>query len=215
MSLEEGALVEPLSVAVHIAKQGDVQAGMRVVVFGAGPVGLLCMAVCRAFGVEKVVAVDVNEERLRVAKSFAADSTFLPRKDEAPSQAAERLVQETGLGGTNPGADVVLEATGAQVCAQVGMHVLKIGGVYVQGGMGKPDLDGLPIMVMMAKEVIFKTSFRYKEGDYGLAVSLIANKKVDVKALITSKVPFEKAEEAFGETRASKGIKTLIMGPES
>ena len=63
MSLEEGALVEPLSVAVHIVRQAAVKPGDSIVVFGAGPVGLLCCAVARAYGASKIISVDINEER--------------------------------------------------------------------------------------------------------------------------------------------------------
>ena len=211
VSLEEGALVEPLAVAVHVVRLAPVTPGQSVVVYGAGPVGLLCMAVAKAFGAVKVIAVDVNAERLQFAGEFAATSTFKPDVAESAADAAKRLVQETGLDG---GADVAIEATGVQACGQQACHVLRDNGIYVQAGMGKPTMDGLPIVEMMSKEAQMKTSFRYKQGDYELAVKLVAGGSVDVKRCITGKVPFREAEQAFGDTRMSKGIKTLICGPE-
>lgn len=215
VSLEEGALIEPLSVAVHIVRRAPVSAGQNVVVFGAGPVGLLCMAVAKAFGATSIVAADINEERLRFAKSYVATDTFLPRKEEKPEEAAERLNRECGFGSVSDfgGADVVLEASGAQACAQIGCYALRSEGVFVQGGMGKPEQDGFPVWTLMAKEATCKPSFRYKQGDYDLAVKLVASGQVRVKECITGKVPFERAEEAFGDTMKSKGIKTLIAGP--
>ena len=210
VSLEEGALVEPLAVAVHIVRLAPVTPGQAVVVYGAGPVGLLCMAVARAFGAVKVVAVDVNDQRLKFAGEFAADATFKPGIDETPANAAKRLIDDAGL---DEGANVAIEATGAEPCVQQACHVLRWNGTYVQGGMGKPDLNGLPIMAMMAKEVTMRTSFRYKQGDYELAVKLVESGRVDVKRCITGKVPFAEAEKAFGDTKMSKGIKTLICGP--
>ena len=80
VSTEAGALVEPTSVAVHVVKQGGVKPGDNVVVFGAGPVGVLCAGVSRAFGAASVTVVDVQEARLEFAKGWVAGgcSTFIP-----------------------------------------------------------------------------------------------------------------------------------------
>ena len=102
-------MVEPLSVGVHITKQGGVKPGDSVVVFGAGPVGLVCMAVAKAFGASKVIAVDINEERLKFATDYCATHAFKPSR-EGPEASAARIITENELG---PGADVVIDATGA------------------------------------------------------------------------------------------------------
>ncbi len=208
VTLEEGALAEPTSVAVHIVKQAGVKPGDSVIVFGAGPVGMLCCAVARAFGAIKIVAVDINEERLQAAKRFAATDVFLPQR-EAAEQSAKRLVEQSGLG---VGADVVIEASGAEPCMQTGIHALRVGGTYVQGGMGKSDV-AFPIMAVCVKELQVKGSFRYGSGDYKLAVDLISSGKIDVKSLVTGRVRFEDAETAFEDVKAGKGIKILIEGP--
>lgn len=79
MSLEDGALIEPLAVGVHaVAKLGKFQSGQSVVVFGAGPVGLLSMAVAKALGARRVVAVDINKERLEFAKQYVATDIYQP-----------------------------------------------------------------------------------------------------------------------------------------
>jgi D-xylulose reductase len=209
VSLEEGALVEPLGVAVHIVKQAEVFPGASVVVFGAGPVGLLCCAVAKAFGASKVVAVDINEDRLGFAKTYAATHTFVSKREGA-QEAAERLKSECDL---DSGADIIIDASGAEPAIQTAIHAVRVGGTYVQGGMGKSDIT-FPITAMCTKELNVKGSFRYGSGDYALAVDLIATGKVDVKKLITGQVKFEDAEKAFADVKAAKGIKTLIQGPE-
>ncbi|KAL2003392.1 hypothetical protein VTN02DRAFT_4038 [Thermoascus thermophilus] len=209
LSLQEGALVEPLSVAVHIVKQGDVRPGYSVVVFGAGPVGLLCCAVAKAFGASKVIAVDIQPTRLEFAEKYTGTATFEPGKVSGLENAA-RLKEQHKLG---PGADVVLDASGAEPSVHTGIHVLRTGGTYVQGGMGKDEIS-FPIMAACTKELNVKGSFRYGSGDYKLAVELIASGKVDVKALITRTVKFEDAEQAFKDVKAGKSIKTLIAGVE-
>lgn len=131
MTLEEGALVEPAAVAVHVCRQASVKPGDNVLIFGAGPVGLLCCAVSRAFGARKVISVDINEERLAFAKQYAATDVFRSKK-VGPEENAKVMVEEMGLGG---GADVVIDATGAEVCIQTGIWAARTGASYCQAGM--------------------------------------------------------------------------------
>ena len=208
VSLEEGALMEPLSVAVHVTRQSDMSPGDSVVVFGAGPVGLLCCAVARAFGASKVIAVDIQPGRLEFAEKHAATGTFIPVKDATAAENAQRLREMHGLG---RGADVVIDASGAEASVHTGIHALRMGGSYVQGGMGRDEIN-FPIMAACTKELTLWGSFRYCSGDYRLAMELVASGKVDVKDLVTKVVQFEEAENAFVEVKAGKGIKTLIEG---
>ncbi len=89
--------------------------------------------------------------------------------------------------------------------------MVKRGGNYVQGGMGKADIT-FPIMALCAKEVTAKGSFRYSAGDYKLAIELVRSGRVDVKKLISKVVEFSDAEEAFKEVKAGQVIKVLIAG---
>lgn len=208
ISLEEGALFEPLAVAVHITKQSNIKYGDSVIVFGAGPVGLLCCAVAKAFGAQKIIAVDIQANRLEFAKSFAATASFIPGKVSAQENAA-KLIEENDLG---LGADVAIDASGVEPSVQTAIHVLRRGGSYVQGGMGKPDIN-FPILAACTKELTIRGSFRYKSGDYQTALDMVVSGQVDVKKLISRKVSFEDAEQAFEDIRTGKGIKVLIQGP--
>lgn len=142
MDFEEGAMVEPVAVAVQITRVGKVHANKTVVVFGCGPIGLLCQAVCKAYAVKRVIGIDISEARLRFAQSFAADDVFRPPPKPADvaneHDWSERLAQmiktQFSLG---DGPDVVLEATGVQSCIQTGVHLARKGGMYVQAGMGR------------------------------------------------------------------------------
>jgi D-xylulose reductase len=208
ISLQEGALIEPLAVAVHIVKQAEIKPGQSVVVMGAGPVGLLCLAMAKAYGASTLVAVDIQPARLEFAAKYAATHTFTPARVPAEENAAN-LLKEINL---PEGTDAVIDASGAEPSIQTSIHVVRRGGVYVQGGMGKSDIT-FPIMAMCIKEITAKGSFRYGSGDYKLAVDLVSRGKVDVKSLITEIVRFEEAEEAFKNVKAGKGIKILIAGP--
>ena len=128
MSLEEGALIEPTAVAVHITRQAAIKPGDSVVVFGAGPVGLLCCAVAKAYGAKKIVTVDINDERLQFALKYAANASFKSARVSAEEN-AKNLIKECGLGA---GADVIIDASGAEPCIQTAIHALRMGGTYVQ-----------------------------------------------------------------------------------
>ena len=210
VSLQEGALIEPLAVAVHIVRQAAVTPGQSVIVMGAGPVGLLCAAVARAFGASVVVSVDIVQSKLDFAASFCATHTYASRRVSAEENAAG-ILATAGLTGAG-GADVVIDASGAEPSIQASLHAVRRGGVYVQGGMGRPDIN-FPIMALCLKEVTAKGSFRYGSGDYKLAVELVASGRVDVKRLVSGVVPFSQAEQAFAKVKEGEVIKMLIAGP--
>ncbi|KAF2997487.1 hypothetical protein E8E14_005286 [Neopestalotiopsis sp. 37M] len=208
VSTQEGALVEPLAVAVHIVRQASVTPGQSVVVMGAGPVGLLCAAVAKAFGATTVCSVDIVDSKLEFAKGFCSTHTYASQRVSAEDN-ADNIKRAIGR---PDGADVVIDASGAEPSIQTSLHTVRMGGTYVQGGMGKPDIT-FPIMALCLKEVTAKGSFRYGSGDYRLAVELLASGKVDVKKLISDVVAFEQAEEAFKKVAEGKVIKILIAGP--
>ncbi|CUS15241.1 unnamed protein product [Tuber aestivum] len=209
VSLDEGALVEPLAVGVHVVRKAGVKPGDSVVVFGAGPVGLLCCGVAKAFGATKVIAVDIIDSRLEFAERYAATGTFNATHSKNPNVNAAQIIKLFDL---EFGADVSIDASGAAPSINTCVHVLRTGGTFVQVGMGTTEI-AFPILKLCAKEITLKGSFRYGPGDYKLAVELIASGKVMVKELITGRVKFEDAEKAFEQVLNGQGIKTLIDGP--
>lgn len=234
MDMEEGALVEPVAVAVQITKVGKVKANQTVVVFGCGPIGLLCQTVSKAYSAKKVIGVDISQSRADFARTFGADDIFVPRPkpegtdDSIWSEEVARTMKEMFDLGEGP--DVVLEATGAQACIQTGIHLTKKGGTYVQAGMGREvgfvlhdtarhTLTRLqnvifPITTACIRDLHIRGSIRYTVGCYPTAVDLIASGKIDVKRLITNRFKFEQAEMAFDLVRQGKGsvIKVMIEG---
>jgi D-xylulose reductase len=208
VSLQEGALIEPLAVGVHVVRQAQVSPGQSVVVMGAGPVGLLCAAVARAFGATKVVQVDIIQEKLDFALGFGATHAYLSKR-VSPEENARNIIELADLGA---GADVVIDASGAEPSIQACVHTVRVGGSYVQAGMGKDNIT-FPIAALCIKEVTARGSFRYGSGDYKLAIELVAAGKIDVKKLVDGVVPFSQAEDAFKKVKEGKVIKILIAGP--
>ncbi|KAG9577238.1 GroES-like protein, partial [Aureobasidium melanogenum] len=217
MSMEEAAMVEPTAVAVQIAKVADLRANQTVLVFGCGPIGVLCQAVAKAYGARKVIGVDVVKSRLDFAKSYGADAVFLPPKPDhgiEPVEHSERVAtmikKELDLG---EGADVVLECTGAEPCIQAGIFAAKKGGAYVQAGMGKENVL-FPITTACIRALNIRGSIRYTKGCYPDAIELVGSGKIDVKRLITNRFKFEEAEQAFELVKAGREdvLKVIIGG---
>jgi D-xylulose reductase len=210
LGLDEGVLVEPLAVAVHVCRLANIRLGEDVVVFGAGTIGLLCAAVSKAMGARNIICVDISKPRLEFAQRFAATGISQPMDRDTGEELARKIKSVHDL---DAGADVVLEATGMEVCIAAGIHVLKKGGTFIQAGLGKPDVQ-FPIATLSEKEMVMKGSFRYGAGDYKMALHLLETRKVSVKELITCVVDFEKATEAWERTKKGEGIKNLIHGPQ-
>jgi len=97
----------------------------------------------------------------------------------------------------------VIDASGAEASIQTAIYIVKAGGTVVQVGMGNPNVT-MNVAPIIAKEIIYKGSFRYGPGDYPLAISLVANGKVDLKPLVTHRYKFDEAVIAFEATRAGK-----------
>jgi D-xylulose reductase len=216
MGLDEAVLVEPLAVGAHAVKLGDVRPGETVVVLGSGTIGLMCAAVARQFGAHRIIVVDILEKKLEFAARYLNCETFRASTDSSAEENAEQLLkkfdlEEYGVDTFGGRVDTVIEASGATSSIETGIHILKPGGKYVQTGLGKPKIE-FPIVAMGQKELMMRGCFRYGAGDYELAVSLLAKKLVDVKPLISSVTPFEKATEAWEKTGRGEGIKNLIQG---
>lgn len=210
VSYEEGALAEPLSVGVHVSKLAKISPGDVVVVFGAGPVGLLIASCAMAFGSTKVVSVDLVEHKLEMAKKdIGIPYTFMPTKGDSYKQSAEKIWEL--LGGIKP--NVAIDASGAEASINTAIQVLKEGGTFVQAGMGKDEIN-FPIAEFCSKELLARGCFRYGYGDYKLAVEFIASGKVPAKKLITHRFKFTEAEEAFKTVMSGKAVKVIIDGPE-
>ncbi|KUI68059.1 D-xylulose reductase A [Cytospora mali] len=196
MTLQEGALCEPLTVGVHIARQVGIKPGDSVVVMEAGPIGLLCAAVAKTFGTSIVCSVDIVESKLEFAKDFCATHTYLSQKVNA-CENAEKILKLIGL---PDGADIA------------SVYVVCNGGAYLRSGMGKADVN-FPIMALCCKEVTAYGSFRYGASDWKIAVELVADKKVKVKKLVSEIVEFKDTNKAFNKVKEGQAIKILIAGP--
>ncbi|KAK5304887.1 hypothetical protein LTR99_003953 [Exophiala xenobiotica] len=208
VSLQEGVLAEPLAVAAHAVRMVDIRPGQSVVIFGSGTIGLVCGAVARMFGAKKIVAVDIVDHKLEFASSFNTCSTFKPDLDASPEENAARIIHDNDLG---LGADAVIEASGAESSIITAVQVLRPGGSCVQTGLGKPVIN-FPIVAMSEKELHVHGAFRYKSGDYQVAMDVLEARTIPLKKLITNIFDFEKTTDAWEATKQGRGIKNMIRG---
>ncbi|CAG9951295.1 unnamed protein product [Clonostachys rosea f. rosea IK726] len=217
VSWEEAGAIQPLAIAVQLARRASLNSHQTLAIFGCGPLGLLILAVAKAYGVRKVVMFDIEQSRVDFAVKYGADAGIVPpRREESvePLSFAQdysaRLIKELGLGS---GFDVSVEASGAEVCAQMAICLLKNGGTCIQAGLGK-SLTSIPLFLLTAKELNLKGTVRYTPGCFADAIDLLSRKKVDLKPLITSTYPLTKCAEAFEAQHSRKDIKIVIMNQE-
>lgn len=130
-SFERAALAEPLSVLIHATRRAQLTAGQTVLVFGVGAIGVLACAIARSLGARKIVALDINQARLKFAKAngFCDDIFVLsPSDQKKTSEEQLRIVKDTtqialSQFGESDGFDVVFECTGAESAIQMSVHV--------------------------------------------------------------------------------------------
>lgn len=204
ISFDEAALFEPLSVGVHACRRGNVALGDDVLITGAGPIGLVSMLVAKASGAAHVTILDIDADRLQVAKELGADRVIVTHTASDPKVTAEEIE-----------ADVCIDATGVESAIKTCMYGAKRGGVVVLVGMGKPDIS-LPVLEMGIRELDVRGVFRYA-NTYSTALELVASGKVQMKRLVTHRFKMTDAEDAFetARDRASKAIKVVIdCGPQ-
>lgn len=203
VTMEEGALLEPLAVGIHACKRGGVSAGHVVLVLGAGPIGLLTMLTAKAFGAHKVLIIDILQSRLDFAKSLGADYTLLIGKDSNEAELV-RKIHEILEG--HP--DVSFDASGAQATVRLALLATKSGGVAVLVGMGAPE-QTVPLAGALSREVDIRGIFRYV-NDYPTALAMVASGKINVKPLVTHHFSIEESLEAYEVARQGAGIKVMI-----
>jgi L-iditol 2-dehydrogenase len=205
VSLEEGALLEPLSVGVHACARAGVTLGTTVLVTGAGPIGLVSLLVAKSMGASKVIVTDLVEGRLAVAKELGADHTIKVNPTDDPAQLAQQI-----KGFIGDLVDVTIECTGAESSLKLAISGTKSGGVAVVVGMGAPTVN-IPIVDALVREVDIRGIFRYA-NTYPKALALVASGKVNVKRLITHHFKLEETLQAFETSRTGAGgaIKVMI-----
>jgi len=198
---EEGILVEPMAVVLHAFRISLGDLPETVAIFGAGPVGALALVLARLRGIPRVCVVDVNPERLAVARTLGADVTI----DGARADAVEAV--RSWAGGT--GADYVVEAVGAEPSRRAAVAAAAKGGRIVFLGLAVND-SALPWMALIRDEKAVFTSFAYTPGDFQASVRLIESRRFDLKPW-TEVRPLDEGQQAFLKMAHAPGATLKVM----
>lgn len=208
LPLELAALAEPLAVVLHAWHRARLRGGMRVLVLGAGAVGLLACAVATAFGATDVLAADIEPAKPAFAaeRGWVTGTYTLPKGPRVSGKesletakanwAAMREADAITSKGLAEGFDAVIECTGVETCMQLAPLAAVTGGKAVFVGMGTQELL-LPVGLSLIREVDLVGVFRYA-NTYPEALALLGSGRLgDVAAMITQRYPLEQAGKAF------------------
>jgi len=199
---EQAALVEPLSVAVHAVSRAPLPARTAVVV-GTGTIGLLVVQALRAAGTERVIAVDVEEDKLALARRLGAEIGLNPKAVDVAAE-VRRL--------TGHGADVALECVGATEPIKTAVASVRKGGSVVLVGNISPAIQ-LPLQQVVTGELTLLGTAA-SSGEYPRAIELLRRGAIDVRPLISAVAPLEEGSRMFERLHAREpGLMKVVLQP--
>jgi len=212
LSMTVASLLEPLSVSLHALRVTPIHVGTPVAVFGAGPIGLLAMAVARASGAHPIVITDVDSSRLEFARSFEPHCrTFLISRENSPEQNArgirELFCPEGKSMSTTPAEIIeydmpalVLECTGFESSIATAAYTVRRGGrINVIGVSANPKTNNLPFMHLSLAEIEVRFINRYRDT-WPAGIRALQGKVIDperLETLVTHRFPLEEAVRAM------------------
>jgi L-iditol 2-dehydrogenase len=199
ISDDAAALLEPLSVGIWACRKGGVSAGSRVLITGAGPIGLVSVQAGQAFGATDIVVSDVNPARLALAQELGATEVVDART--------------TGVDDLPRPPTVLLECSGHPAATVAGIRALAPAGRAVLVGMGGDELP-LPLSVVQERELEVTGVFRYA-GTWPTAISLVAAGRVDLDRLVTGTYALGEAEEALTAGRRDPQSVKVVVHPQT
>jgi L-iditol 2-dehydrogenase len=210
MSYEDGALLEPLAVALAGVERAGVKLGDPVLICGAGPIGLVTLECCRAAGCSPLVITDVDEGRLKFAKDFVPSvKTYKVKMGASAEESAEEIVAAMGV---RP--SIAMECTGVESSIANAIWSVRFGGKVFVIGVGKNEIK-VPFMRLSTQEIDLQYQYRYA-NQWPKAIRLVKSGVIDLKKLVTHRFGIEDAIRAF-ETAADPktgAIKVQIKNDE-
>lgn len=189
---EAAALCEPLSVGIAAIRKTRIDRGARILIAGAGPIGIVVAQVARAYGASEIVVSDPDETRRTRALEFGATAVLDPN-------AHEMVVN---------GVDAFVDASGAPAAVAAGIHAVRPAGTVVLVGSGAESMT-LPTQLIQNRELVLTGVFRYADT-WPTAIALVESGRVDLDAMVTARFPLEGAAEALDSDRLPGTVKTVV-----
>jgi 2-desacetyl-2-hydroxyethyl bacteriochlorophyllide A dehydrogenase len=213
LSFEQGALVEPLAVALHGIKRVQPFPGSRVAIFGAGPIGLSVLAGLKAMGVTDIVISDVSPARLRVAEKLGAAVCVDVSKDDMV-QALRQRFGDSQIPFCPPAskADYAFECSGAVQAFETAIRSVRFGGTIVALASGpKVPVDPNDLLF---REISIVGSYSYVD-EFTDAIALMASGQVDLQSMVSARYPLKELRSAFdAQADAATSVKTMVRMSE-
>jgi L-iditol 2-dehydrogenase len=197
LSTTDGAVLEPLGVAIHALDLGHLTPACSIAVVGCGPIGLLLIQAALASGATWVLAVEPLPHRREEARRRGATLAVSP--DDAREWGLEHQV------------DVAFELAGDDPAVDQAMSLVRPGGRVVLGGIPGADRTSFTASLARRKGLTIAMVRRMKEDVYERGARLVETGRVDVASLVTARFPLEKAEEAFRLAASREGVKVVIQ----
>jgi L-iditol 2-dehydrogenase len=197
----DGAMLEPLGVAIHATDLSKLQPGMSVGVFGCGPIGLLIVQLMKLLGAELIIATDKLTHRLEAAKYYGAKYAFFA---EANQELSQILTVTRGRG-----VDIAFEVAGEQEAVDVSIASAVPGGSIIQVGIPSDDKTSFTASIARRKGLTIKLVRRMNQN-YPRAIELVSKGLIDVRSLVTHRFPLEQVAEAFSAAQQREGLKVMI-----
>lgn len=195
LELQTAALVEPLAVGIHAVRIADVKAGSRVMVVGAGPIGLTVALWARFFGARAVVVSEIASSRSALAMKMGATSVIQPD----PAAGAEQLLEQfVDAAGGPP--DVIFECVGAPGLLQQCIEIAPQRGKIIPVGVCEQP-DAIMPFFGLVKELQIQFAIAYSKDDFETCVAMLAEGRIDVSPMITDIVSLDDLPDAFEALR--------------
>ncbi len=207
LSFEDAALTEPLGIGMNAVDRSEARAGEKIVVFGAGPIGLAAVATLADRGIEDVVSVDLSDTRLAIARRLGAAETLHAGRDDVWGRLAEIHGTATMMGAPVAASDAFIEASGASsVITDV------IARARPEARLAVVALHRAPVevnfLLVMMKQLTVRGAMEYPT-DYTEMIRLLERR--DLSAMITHRFPLSRFPEAFAVARDPEtGGKVMI-----
>jgi len=201
LSFADGAMLEPLGIAIHSVDLGKIKTGMTVGVFGCGPIGLLIIQVAKLSGATNILVTDKLPHRVEAAKRFGASQAYLVG-DNSPLSQIRAATNGRGV-------DVAFEAAGAQAAIDDAVAAVRPGGKVILAGIPADDRTSFSASVARRKGLTMKLVRRMKHT-YPRAIELVSKGLVDVRSLVTHRFPLGEAREAFRVAERREGLKVIV-----
>ena len=211
VSFDEAAIIEPFSVAMHGINQVNVKANDRIVIFGAGMIGLCTLSACLSKGVKEIVVVDINEWRLEKAADMGA-IPFNSAKGDVKEFLRDHFGKDVSNLGGSPACDVdvYIDTSGVPVILPTILDCAKPHARVFIVALYHRNVSLNPYLISCA-EIEIKGSFAYTNDDIREVISVLKNKTTPVAGIITHYYPLDQIKEAFAmAANQNEALKILI-----